>query len=160
MIKDWIFSDERRICRFRVAGLLLRNNHLLVQKDKSNSYAIPGGHVSFGETSENALIREFREEIGIDIQICRLIWVEENFWKCGKKDAHNISFYYLVTQKDETALSDTFVSLDNNYVTIQWVSFDDLKKIEIYPEYIKYKITSISENIEHFSRGSVSPPVL
>ena len=155
MIKDWIFSDERRICHFRVAGLLVRNNHLLVQKNKSNPYTIPGGHVFFGETSENALIREFKEEIGIDVQICRLIWVEENFWKWGKKDAHNISFYYLVMQKDEAALSDTFISpyKDKNDVTIQWISFDNLKKVEIYPEYIKFKITNISNNIEHFIRG-------
>ena len=122
MIKDWIFSDEQRICHFRVAGLLIKNNCLLVQKDKSNSYAIPGGHVSFWETSENALIREFKEKIGIDVLISRLIWVEENFWKWGKKDAITFHYYYLVLLKDDSDLSDTFnsISQDNSDVTLQW----------------------------------------
>lgn len=47
MKKDWLFRDETTVCNVRVAGVLLRDGKLLVQRDKNGAeYALPGGHVS------------------------------------------------------------------------------------------------------------------
>jgi len=78
MIKDWVFTDDKRIYHFRVAGVLIRNGKDFLQKVE-NDYALPGGHVDCGETSENALVREFNEELGGDISCDHLLWIEENF---------------------------------------------------------------------------------
>ncbi|MCL2362908.1 MAG: hypothetical protein FWC73_13995 [Defluviitaleaceae bacterium] len=51
MHNNWLFKDGDRICHYRVAAVLIKNNKLLVQQS-NNEYALPGGHVSFGETSE------------------------------------------------------------------------------------------------------------
>ena len=152
---DWIFYDEQTICHFRVAGVLIKNNMLLVQKDKDNICAIPGGHVAFGEISENALIREFKEELGENILVNRLIWIEENFWKWGKRDAHNITFYYLISLMNDSDIQDTFNEpiKDNNDVSLQWVAFDELNELAVYPPFIKDKIENISDVIEHFIRS-------
>lgn len=32
-------------------------------------YEIPGGHIDFGETTENGLVREIREEFGVDVRL-------------------------------------------------------------------------------------------
>lgn len=63
---DWLFEYEHCICHVRVTGLLLRGGFLLAQRSE-NVYALPGGHLRFGETSEEALKREYREETGADI---------------------------------------------------------------------------------------------
>ena len=154
MLKDWLFKDENSICHFRVAAVLIKDSKLFVQKIK-NEYALPGGHVSFGETSEEALKREFKEEIGAEITCNRLIWVEENFWKWGSKKAHNISFYYLVSLKDNASIPDNFneTMRDNSDVQLQWVTFDELTQLEIYPHFIKEKINNISPGTEHFVRN-------
>jgi len=155
MIKDWIFSDEQRICHFRVAGVLVRGDKLLVQSDNDNVFAIPGGHIAFGETSQSALIRELREEIGIDISVGRLIWVEEYFWKWGQKDAHGISFYYLVSPKDDADLPEDFKKQmkDNADIFLSWITFDEVKNATIYPEFIRDKIDNIPDYVEHFTKG-------
>ena len=152
MHKDWIFKDEGSICHFRVAAVLIRNNKLFVQQH-NDEYALPGGHVSFGETSEETLIREFKEETGVEITIERLIWVEENFWVWGGKKAHNISFYYLISMKNETDISDEFIMDDNDDVKMKWVPFNELSDITIYPHFVKDKIMNISPGIEHFVRN-------
>jgi len=155
MIKDWIFSDDNNICHFRVAGVLIRNGKVFLQKVE-NDYALPGGHVNFGETSENALVREFKEEIGVDIFCDRLLWVEENFWKWGNKNAHGISFYYLISLKDNKDLPDDFAgfSNDNNNVSLQWIPIETMQKLTIYPEFVKDKIESLADYTEHFVRNA------
>lgn len=92
--KDWLFASNEFFCDLRTVGVLVRNNKILVQRDKNgNEYALPGGHIKIGETLENGLIREYREETGVDINIKRLLWSEECFWEYKGKQAHNIAFF-------------------------------------------------------------------
>ncbi|MCL2322414.1 MAG: NUDIX hydrolase [Oscillospiraceae bacterium] len=153
MRKDWLFSDENSICNYRTTGVLLRNGKILVQRDKDGTeYALPGGHVKIGETSEEALIREYKEETGADILCSRLIWVEETFWKWGNKNAHTIAFYYLISLKNEADIPDNYFEShkDNCAVLLKWVTIDEMKGLVIYPTFIKEKIDNISKTIEHF----------
>jgi len=154
MHKDWLFTAENGICHFRIGAVLIRNNKLLVMCD-NGEYALPGGHVSFGETSKETLIREIKEEISVEIDCDRLIWVEENFWKWGKKKAHNISLYYLVSLKNDADIPDDYCKKlnDNKNVSIQWLSFNEIPHVTIYPQFIKDKIGNISLGIEHFIRN-------
>ena len=69
---------------------------------------MPGGHVKGHETSEQSLIREFREETGAEIVLDRLVWVEEAFWKWDGKSTHTISFYYLIKLANDADIPDAF----------------------------------------------------
>ena len=42
---------------------------------------LPGGHVEIGESAENALIRELREELGVNCSIQQFLGVIENQWQ-------------------------------------------------------------------------------
>ena len=67
MQKDWIFTFENSICDLRTVGVLIRDGKILVQRDRGgNEYALPGGHVKIGETLDDGLIREFKEETDAD----------------------------------------------------------------------------------------------
>jgi len=152
--KDWLFSDDNFVCGFRSVGVLVRNGKILVQRDKDGTeYALPGGHVKVGETAEVSIIREYKEETGTDIICDRMIWVEENFWKWDKKDAHTIAFYFLVSLKNSADIPDYgefFSQKDNCDVVFKWIPINELKNITIYPIYLKDKITNIAEGVEHF----------
>ena len=153
MKKDWLFSDEKNICSYRAVGVLIRNNKILVQREKDgNEYALPGGHVMIGETSEESLTREYKEETGADILCSRMIWVEEVFWKWDGKKAHTIAFYYLISLKNESDIPDSYFEShkDNSDVLLEWVEIDELKNLTVYPAFIKDKIVNISNGIEHF----------
>lgn len=154
MNKDWLFIGDGYICDLRTAGVLIRDDMILVQRDRDGKeYALPGGHVRIGETTADALIREYKEETGADIRCRRLLWTEECFWNWDGRDAHNISFYYLIElcENSDIPVRDEFVShKDNDNVLIVWIPIETLKNVTVYPEFIKEEVHDLNSSSKHF----------
>jgi mutator protein MutT len=68
-ISTWILIKDRKVLTVRA-------------KDK-NYFTLPGGKIDSGETSEEALIREVKEEVGVD-----LIPTTVNYYKGFIQHAH------------------------------------------------------------------------
>ena len=72
-------SPGKRRIENLVAGILLDKERFLVEKRRLDKEAdpgyieIPGGHVERGETFEEALRREMKEELGIHVEKARMI---------------------------------------------------------------------------------------
>lgn len=155
---DILYKMDAGIFSFRVAGILIRGSNVLLQRASDDlAYAFPGGHVNFGETSENAVVREFKEETTADIIPLRLLWVGENFFPWGGRDCHQICFYYLVALRDETQLpSDrSFLGMDEIDqkripLEFSWVDISTLDSIPLYPMHASEKLMNLSEHIEWF----------
>jgi nucleoside triphosphatase len=62
-------------------GALIVNDKKQILLTKShkwkNRFTIPGGHVELGETTEEALKREIKEEVGLDIKPIRFLLMQE-----------------------------------------------------------------------------------
>lgn len=153
MKQDWHFQTETYTCDLRVAGVLIRNGSLLVQRDTGGTeYALPGGHVQIGETTMQALLREWQEEMNTPIVCEKLLWTEECFWQWQGKQAHNLSFYYLVHPEDDAHLPNTDIFVphrDNAYVEVGWLPIDELSNITIYPDFIKECIHHLDDVPSH-----------
>lgn len=48
---------------------------LIKRKSKPYGWAIPGGHVEYGETVEQAAVREIKEETSLDVELVKLLGV-------------------------------------------------------------------------------------
>ncbi|PEN45895.1 DNA mismatch repair protein MutT [Bacillus wiedmannii] len=64
-----------------VRAVMLKDNKLLLAEYIGHHYFLPGGHVEVGESAENALIRELREELGVNCSIKQFLGVIENQWE-------------------------------------------------------------------------------
>jgi len=153
--RDWLFHFDECSCNFRTVGVLVKDGKILIQRDKDGTeYALPGGHVTIGESSEQSLIREYKEETGADIKVDHLIWIEEHFWNWNAKPFHGIAFYYLISLESEIDIPDTgevVSQKDNCNVVLKWLPLDELKNITIYPSFLTDKISNIPDSIEYFN---------
>ena len=74
-----------------IAGTLIHNDRgeiLLIFSPKwSVDYSIPGGHVELGETIEDAAKREAKEEVGLNVEFEKVLFVQEAIFpkECHKK---------------------------------------------------------------------------
>ncbi len=85
----------------RVYGLLINSrNELLLSDEKRSGFSftkLPGGGLEFGEGVVDALIREFSEELAIDVTIGDLFYVNDFFQASAFNENHQLlSFYYFV----------------------------------------------------------------
>ena len=71
---------EHYCFQIRVTGLLLNDGQLLIVKQRVNKdrgWSLPGGRVEAGETLEQALRREIKEETGLNVTADSLLYVSD-----------------------------------------------------------------------------------
>ena len=122
-----------------VLGLAIKDNKLPVSEgfDKIKNqtfYRCLGGGIEFLEKSTDALKREFKEEINVDIVVKKFLGVSENIFTYQGKDAHELVFYYNIDILDKD-YKDEYINTDDNGKAV-WINIDEFKngnKI-LYPE--------------------------
>ena len=110
--------------RKKIVSLILeKNNKFLVEKRKKSKFVVPGtiifpaGHVENGESNENALIREVKEELGIIIKHPKFI-TYANF-DCEEKQI----IYWYSCEKFEGEI------INNEAESLFWISIKDINKL-------------------------------
>jgi|GEM_PF-590734 len=69
-----------------VIGVVGQQNKLLIIRRSQwvrapGAYCFPGGHIEPGESEEAALVREFREELHVDVRPVRRLWQNATTWR-------------------------------------------------------------------------------
>lgn len=93
--------------RVIVLGLIRSGDQILVSQGydevKGQTFYRPlGGGVDHGESTREALLREFKEELGVDLVDVRLLTVLENVFTYNGRRGHEIVFVYEAAFADQT----------------------------------------------------------
>ena len=148
-IKDISFKIENNKFNYRVCAIIINDNKILALKDEvSPYYYLPGGRVQIGETAEEALLREIDEELKIDANIVRPLWLNQAFFNenVTKINYHEICVYFLVDVKQTKLLTfgDKFILQENEHTHVfEWLDFARLKNEYFYPLFLKEEIYSL-----------------
>lgn len=128
--------------RVRVAGILIENNKILLIEHKKNDkkyWLIPGGGVDWGESTAEALIREYKEETNLDVTVDKFLFLSETI--APDKEKHVINLYFKV-KKDENSKAEMILGDEINLNDLRFVSKDEIENIKIYPN-IKEQIKQL-----------------
>ncbi|MEH6942257.1 NUDIX hydrolase [Bacillus sp. JJ722] len=150
---DVVYKTDEAVFNFRVAGIWIENGHVLIHKDvKDDHWLLPGGRVQLSEETQAGIEREFREELGVDVTIERLVWISENFFEYTEKNFHEIGFYYKVTSNQTSLLftEEPFYGVEGERFIFQWAPIEKLKEIKFYPEFLKTALNNLPSNTQHF----------
>lgn len=141
--KDNLLDSEITEVVVRVKALIIKGTNILIA-NASNVLQFPGGHLEDGETLNDCLKREVREETGIVLEdkeinecILKVIWKNKDWPSIGINRKNEIYYYVIKTDK--------LVDLNNTFLTKQ----EKAKKFEIESIPIDDSIEYITNNIKN-----------
>jgi nucleoside triphosphatase len=99
-------SSHSQVYPEPTVGALIVNKEGMILLAKSHKwfdkYTLPGGHIEVGETMKEAVVREVKEEVGLDVEVAEMLLMQEaifaeEFWK----KRHFIFFDFLCKSRDQ-----------------------------------------------------------
>lgn len=153
---DCTFKTENGIFNYRVGAVIINGKKVLMATNLRESfYYSVGGRVKLGETLEDAVIREVKEETGIECEIEKMIAIHENFFKDNDSSSlvHELSAFFKIKSNEK------LMNIQNGHRTtlgtapdeyLEWVDLENTDNITIYPDFFKKVDLANTDEIKHF----------
>lgn len=145
---DCSFITGDKKFNFRVGAVITDGKRLLVTADRySDWYWVTGGRVKFGETAEAAVLREIREELGVNAEIDRLYSIEEKFFRANGMTYHELEFLYLIKPFDLSLIDYEAIRCDGD-CRLVWLDIDKKPDKTVFPRHVFEAVTNPSPEVK------------
>lgn len=146
-------TAQRGTIRNVARGILVENRRvLLVEVDDGHDrwWILPGGGQEFGETLEECLARECREELDITVRVGPCIMVRE--FISDRRSAvvgvirhhHSLELYFLLTTQENPDL----VPREVTHRRVQWVELEELERLAFFPRALSRVLPALLDGSE------------
>lgn len=126
--------EQKQITVF--CGLVIHDKKVLMLqrfeeecKDAHLKWEFPGGKVDFGETPEEAIVREVFEEAGVKVEVQKMLpFTQTSYWDYDWGQQQTLCFVYLCK-----FISQQKVKKDHHVNDIQWIEMENVKNLDSLP---------------------------
>ena len=154
MGSDMTVPCDSGLINIRVGAVIVRDGrYLMVSNGRSDYLYSVGGRIRFGETAEEAVVREVEEETGVRMEIDRLGFVHENYFygdapaNLGKLIYEVSFFFYMKVPDGFQPVSGSFTE-DGSREYLKWVSADEA--VTVYPSFFRTELRHPEKTVKHF----------
>ena len=137
----------------RVGAIIQKDGRILmVSNDEVNYCYSVGGRIQFGESAEDAVRREVLEETGCRLEIDRLGFIHEDFFrgdspsKLGKL-IYEIAFYFYMRTPADFEPHCGSLTEEGRGEYLEWISPDTEKTI--YPAFFRTELDKPCSGVRH-----------
>lgn len=143
--QDFRTKLENTVFGVRATALIVKDNRLLVVEDEDGFYTI-GGAIQVDEATEDAVVREVKEELGVASKAVQLAFIVENRFEQAGIHYHNIEFHYLVDLLEDAPL---IMQEDEKSQPCEWIDLDQLQNIQLVPAFLKTALPDWDGQLQH-----------
>lgn len=101
---------------------------VLQHRQENNWWALPGGKLDPGESTQECIVRELAEELGIHVEDPKLLVIQE------LRDIDSLEFLFSIEIKKEAVQQDA--EFRHEFYEMQWVKPEEFEPM-LYPEFVK-----------------------
>lgn len=137
---DNLTDEDMESSVVRVKGLIINSRGKILLAHNNNTYQFPGGHVEDGEDNDQCIVREIKEETGIDVEITEPPFLciktyDSNYFGTGKKVLNSIYYYRFLTDDmpnfQETHYDELEMATDFNLFYVVFADLENFLKKSI-----------------------------
>lgn len=142
------------LINLRVGAIIMKQGKILMVGNRVRPgylYSV-GGRIKFGETAEEAVVREVFEETGARMEVERLGFVHENYFRgdapsnLGKLIYEISFFFYMKTPEDFEPVCGSFTE-DGSEEYLRWIDPDGPEKY--YPEFFRTALADPDRSVRY-----------
>jgi 8-oxo-dGTP diphosphatase len=114
-----------------VKALIIKNGEILIIRNHHDAslWELPGGHIDIDESVEEALIREVKEELGVDAKVGTLIYSQQVIHK-----TRGTPHLFLICTANLTDPDQPLQNPSEEIAEMRWVDKNSAKELEFYQE--------------------------
>ena len=122
---DFRTRIDNQVFGVRATALIIKDGKIFLTKDSKGRYYTIGGAIAVNEVAADAVVREVKEELGVDSCVNKLAFVVENQFTHGSIAFHNIEFHFIVDPIG--TLSDEMIE-GKSKKPCEWIEIDKRRR--------------------------------
>ena len=148
------WRDDQICFTYRVVGVAIEDGRVLLHRAEMDDFwALPGGRGELLEPAMDTLRREMQEELGIAVEVVRLLWAVENFFEYQGRRHHELGFYFLMRPPldwpHRTATAPFQGDEHGVHLIFQWFPLETLSELRVYPSFLKEGLRQLPSGPQH-----------
>ncbi|MGC6553035.1 NUDIX hydrolase [Streptococcus sp. VTCC 12905] len=143
---DFRTRIDNQIFGIRATALIIKDGKIFLTKDSKGRYYTIGGAIAVNEVAADAVVREVKEELGVDSCVNQLAFVVENQFTQEGIHFHNIEFHFVVDLIGE--MPDEMIE-GKLKQPCEWIEIDNLVNLDVVPAFLARELPNWDGQVKH-----------